>query len=91
MFLSDRGSKMFRWNLAAIVACSLTAACSVGGSRAAPYSMTTSEGACIYYGHAPGTVPYATCVQRMDDAHFRNQNRAANGELLISSDASVSD
>jgi hypothetical protein len=75
----------------AIVACSLAAACSAGESRAMPYSMTTSESACIYYTYTPGTVPYWTCVQRMDDAHFRNSKRAANGEILMSRDASGSD
>jgi hypothetical protein len=89
--LGGRGSKMSYRILTVIVACSLAAACSPGDSRAAPYSMTTSESASTYYAYAPGTVPYTTCVQRMDDAHFRNPKRAANGETLVSRDASDSD
>jgi hypothetical protein len=77
--------------VAAIAACSLATACSAGDSRAMPYSMTTSESACVYYGYASGTMPYAKCVQRMDDTHFRNSKRAANGEILISRDSSDSD
>jgi hypothetical protein len=73
--------------LAVIVACGLATACSAGDSRAIPYSMTTSESTCVYYGYAPGTVPYGTCV----DAHFRNPKRAANGETLISRDPSDCD
>jgi hypothetical protein len=77
--------------LAAIAACNLAAACSAGDSRAMPYSMTTSESACVYYGYTRGTMPYAKCLQRMDDTHFRNPERAVNGEILISRDASDSD
>ncbi|HJQ58026.1 MAG TPA: hypothetical protein VJ890_14040 [Vineibacter sp.] len=72
---------------AALLACALTAACTVRETKTVVVPAGGAENACVGYGFTPGTTAYDNCVSREADARRRGRMQRDYAETALVSDS----